>query len=170
MENTACIRTPEAIPGDASGFSCLEKKSRGPISDEAHSAVVAASGRLGGQLALGASQTIAQYLLPNLIAAFLRENPSVSITPVIRRRECRSIEGGQSRLWICKANGVAFAAELFGESSRSAEIGFPETRWPLTRSRSMPRGDDRCKTLKADIDNVKTMWDLSRSERTSNQR
>ena len=106
----------------------------------------------------------------NLIAAFLRENPSVSITPVIRRRECRSVEGGQSRLWICKANGVAVGAELFGEASRSAEIGFPETRWPSTRSRSMPRGDHRCNTLKVDIDNVKTMWDLSRSERTSNQR
>ena len=52
------------------------------ISAEAHSAVLEASGRFGGQLALGASQTIAQYLLPNLIAAFLRENPRVSITAV----------------------------------------------------------------------------------------
>jgi DNA-binding transcriptional LysR family regulator len=52
------------------------------ISDEARSAVLGASGRLGGQLALGASQTIAQYLLPYLMAAFLRENPRVSITPV----------------------------------------------------------------------------------------
>lgn len=52
------------------------------IADDAHAAVVGASGKLGGQLALGASQTIAQYLLPNLIAGFLRENPRVSITAV----------------------------------------------------------------------------------------
>lgn len=52
------------------------------ISDEARAAVAGASGKLGGQLALGASQTIAQYLLPNFIAAFLRENPRVSITAV----------------------------------------------------------------------------------------
>jgi DNA-binding transcriptional LysR family regulator len=50
------------------------------ISDEAYAAVATASGKHGGQLALGASQTIGQYLLPNLVAGFLRENPKVSIT------------------------------------------------------------------------------------------
>jgi DNA-binding transcriptional LysR family regulator len=50
------------------------------ISDEADAAVAAASGKHGGQLALGASQTIGQYLLPNLVAGFLRENPRISIT------------------------------------------------------------------------------------------
>lgn len=52
------------------------------ISDEAVAAVAAASGKLGGQLALGASQTIGQYVLPNLVAGFLRENPRVSVTAV----------------------------------------------------------------------------------------
>ena len=50
------------------------------ISDEALSAVASASGKLGGQLAIGASQTIGQYLMPNLIAGFLRDNPRVTIT------------------------------------------------------------------------------------------
>lgn len=50
------------------------------ISDEAFAAVADASGKRGGQLALGASQTIGQYLLPNLVAGFLRENPRVNIT------------------------------------------------------------------------------------------
>jgi DNA-binding transcriptional LysR family regulator len=50
------------------------------ISDEAFTAVASASGKHGGQLALGASQTIGQYLLPNLVAGFLRENPRVVIT------------------------------------------------------------------------------------------
>lgn len=50
------------------------------ISDEAYSAVANASGKHAGQLALGASQTIGQYILPNLVAGFLRENPRVAIT------------------------------------------------------------------------------------------
>jgi LysR family transcriptional regulator, transcriptional activator of the cysJI operon len=52
------------------------------ICDEAYAAVASAAGKLGGQLALGASQTIGQYLLPNLVAGFLRENPRVSITAI----------------------------------------------------------------------------------------
>jgi DNA-binding transcriptional LysR family regulator len=50
------------------------------LSDEAHSVVSNVSGKPGGQLALGASQTISQYLLPNLIAGYLRQNPHVAIT------------------------------------------------------------------------------------------
>jgi DNA-binding transcriptional LysR family regulator len=42
--------------------------------------VASASGRNAGQLAIGASQTIGQYLLPNLVAGFLRENPRVTVT------------------------------------------------------------------------------------------
>jgi DNA-binding transcriptional LysR family regulator len=52
------------------------------LSDEAHEAVTSAAGERGGNLALGASQTIAQYLLPTLVAAFLRENPRVALTAV----------------------------------------------------------------------------------------
>lgn len=50
------------------------------ISDEAFMAVAAASGEHAGQLALGASQTIGQYLLPNLMAGFLRSNPRIRVT------------------------------------------------------------------------------------------
>src|SRR5258708_3408881 len=50
------------------------------ISEEAFAAVASASGRNAGQLAIGASQTIGQYLLPNLVAGFLRENPRVTVT------------------------------------------------------------------------------------------
>jgi DNA-binding transcriptional LysR family regulator len=52
------------------------------IADEAFAAVASASGRNAGQLAIGASQTIGQYLLPNLVAGFLRENPRVTVTAV----------------------------------------------------------------------------------------
>jgi DNA-binding transcriptional LysR family regulator len=50
------------------------------ISDEAHAAVASAYGQLRGELSLGASQTIAQYLLPKFIAGFLRRNPNVRIS------------------------------------------------------------------------------------------
>jgi len=52
------------------------------ISDEAYEVVSSAAGSHAGKLALGASQTIGQYLLPTLVAAFLRENPRVAITAV----------------------------------------------------------------------------------------
>jgi DNA-binding transcriptional LysR family regulator len=50
------------------------------ISDEAVAAVAGAYGQQAGELSLGASQTIGQYLLPNLVAGFLRANPKVRIT------------------------------------------------------------------------------------------
>lgn len=52
------------------------------LSDEAHETVIGAVGRVGGKLSLGASQTIGQYLLPNLVAAFLRENPRMAVTAI----------------------------------------------------------------------------------------
>lgn len=50
------------------------------LSDEAREAVAAASGTTAGELSIGASQTIGQYILPNLVAGFLRENARVEIS------------------------------------------------------------------------------------------
>jgi DNA-binding transcriptional LysR family regulator len=50
------------------------------LSQQARQAVATASGANAGTLAIAASQTIGQYLLPKLIAAFLAENPRVQIT------------------------------------------------------------------------------------------
>jgi DNA-binding transcriptional LysR family regulator len=52
------------------------------ISDEAFEVVTRATGSHAGTLALGASQTIGQYLLPNFVAAFLRDYPHVAITAI----------------------------------------------------------------------------------------
>jgi len=49
------------------------------LADEARQAVAATSGRKAGKLTLAASQTIGQYLLPKLIAAFLADNPRVEV-------------------------------------------------------------------------------------------
>ncbi len=50
------------------------------LSEQAVAAVANAFGQHAGELSLGASQTIAQYLLPTFIAGFLKINPQVRIT------------------------------------------------------------------------------------------
>lgn len=50
------------------------------LSQEAREAVAAAVGTTAGELAIGASQTIGQYLLPRLLAAFLAESPRVQLS------------------------------------------------------------------------------------------
>lgn len=50
------------------------------LSDQAFAAVAEASGEQAGELLIGASQTIGQYLLPNFVAGFIKENPHVRIT------------------------------------------------------------------------------------------
>jgi DNA-binding transcriptional LysR family regulator len=50
------------------------------LSEEAVRAVAAAYGEQSGDLTLGASQTIAQYVLPALIAAFRKSHPKVRVT------------------------------------------------------------------------------------------
>lgn len=50
------------------------------LSEDALAAVTGAYGQQSGELALGASQTIAQYLLPSLIAAFRKSHPLVRVT------------------------------------------------------------------------------------------
>lgn len=79
------------------------------LSDEAFAAVASANGEVGGELALGASRTIGQYLLPGFIAGFLRENPKVHVTAesgntdqmlaalVERRIQLALIEGPEQR-------------------------------------------------------------------------
>jgi DNA-binding transcriptional LysR family regulator len=50
------------------------------LAEEAVQAVAAAYGEQSGELAIGASQTIAQYLLPSLIAGFRKSHPRVHVT------------------------------------------------------------------------------------------
>jgi DNA-binding transcriptional LysR family regulator len=50
------------------------------LSDEAVASVAEAFGQQAGELALGASQTIGQYLLPTFVAGFRRTNPKIRVT------------------------------------------------------------------------------------------
>ena len=49
------------------------------LAAEAREAVAAASGRTAGSLTLAASQTVGQYVLPRLLAAFLEQHPHVQV-------------------------------------------------------------------------------------------
>jgi LysR family transcriptional regulator, transcriptional activator of the cysJI operon len=50
------------------------------LSAEAEQAISALRGEIGGRLVLGASTTIAQYLLPRLAGEFLADNPAVQFS------------------------------------------------------------------------------------------
>ncbi len=50
------------------------------IVSEAEQELAAKEGKVSGELALGVSSTIAQYVLPRLIGAFLGEHPSVQLS------------------------------------------------------------------------------------------
>jgi LysR family transcriptional regulator, transcriptional activator of the cysJI operon len=50
------------------------------LGDDAIAAVAGAYGKDAGELAIGASQTIGQYLLPTFVANFLRTHPKVRVT------------------------------------------------------------------------------------------
>jgi DNA-binding transcriptional LysR family regulator len=67
-------------PGGAALLPYAEKIK--DLSEEAFAAVKNAYGQKAGELRVGASQTIAQYLLPNFLAAFLQRNPQIHITAV----------------------------------------------------------------------------------------
>ena len=49
------------------------------VSDQAFAAVAETTGEQAGDLAIGASQTIGQYLLPNFVAGFLKAYPRIRI-------------------------------------------------------------------------------------------
>ncbi len=76
-------RTGGRIVLTAAGLSLLPYAKRlKSLSDEAFDAVTSVSGNHSGNLAVGASQTIGQYLLPNFVAGFLHENPRVAVSVI----------------------------------------------------------------------------------------
>src|SRR6201993_1873959 len=82
------------------------------LSDEAFAGVAEAFGQHAGELALGASQTIGQYLLPTFVAGFRRTNPKVKVT-------------------ACRGNTDGMLAALLAREIRPALIEGPERRTGL---------------------------------------
>ena len=95
-------------PGGAALLPFAERiKSLG---EEASAAVAKAYGQEAGELTLGASQTIAQYLLPHFLASFLQIHPQVRIT-------ARS--GNSDRMLAALACGDVQIALLEGPEQRT---------------------------------------------------
>lgn len=82
------------------------------ISDEAFEIVAGAAGNRAGKLALGASQTIGQYLLPNLVAAFLRENPRVAVAAVSGNTDQMLEAVAARRIQLAMIEGPALRKDL----------------------------------------------------------
>ncbi len=82
------------------------------LSDEASEAVANAVGKQGGQLAVGASQTIGVYLLPRLVAGFLAENPRVSMTAVSGNTDAMLEELIAHRIHLALIEGPALRKDI----------------------------------------------------------
>ena len=95
-------------PGGAALLPFAEKIK--VLSDNATAAVAKAYGDEAGELSLGASQTIAQYLLPSFIAAFLHRNPQVRV--VVR-------SGNSDEMLSALISGAIQLALLEGPEQRS---------------------------------------------------
>ena len=80
------------------------------LSQEAVQAIAATSDQLSGELAIGASQTIAQYILPSLIAEFRKSYPKVHIT---------SVSGNTDRMLDALVAGSVQIALIEGPERRS---------------------------------------------------
>ncbi len=86
------------------------------LSDEAFEVVISTAGSHAGALALGASQTIAQYLLPNFVAAFLREQPRVAVTAISGNTDEMLEAVAVHRIQIALIEGPGMRKDLHLES------------------------------------------------------
>jgi DNA-binding transcriptional LysR family regulator len=82
------------------------------LSDEARAAVNAAAGYTAGELSVGASQTIGQYLLPRLIAGFLAQHPGVSLSVVGGNTQSVLDELRAARIHLALIEGPALGHDV----------------------------------------------------------
>jgi LysR family transcriptional regulator, transcriptional activator of the cysJI operon len=82
------------------------------LAAEAREAVAAANGASAGRLALGASQTIGQYLLPRLIAGFLEQNPKVDISVIGGNTQTILEALVEHRVQLCLIEGPAMRRDV----------------------------------------------------------
>lgn len=85
------------------------------LAAEAREAVAAANGASAGRLALGASQTIGQYLLPKLIAGFLQQNPKVDISVIGGNTQTILEALVEHRVQLCLIEGPAMRRDVHVE-------------------------------------------------------
>jgi len=97
------------------------------LSEDAFVAVAQAYGQEAGELSLGASQTIAQYLLPTFIAAFLKTNPHSS--PARFRLRCWKV---RSNARTC-ISSPSWKITWFSLSRRATSGPIVKSRWTNCR-------------------------------------
>jgi DNA-binding transcriptional LysR family regulator len=85
------------------------------LSDEAYEVVTSTSASHSGTLALGASQTIGQYLLPNFVAGFLREHPRVSVTAISGNTDAMLEALAEQRIQLALIEGPGLRKDLHVE-------------------------------------------------------
>ena len=82
------------------------------LAEEAREAVAAATGHHAGRLALGASQTIGQYLLPRLIAEFLKQNPRIQVSVMGGNTQTILEALVEHRVQLCLIEGPAMRRDV----------------------------------------------------------
>lgn len=92
------------------------------LSDEAMDAVGNIAGSSGGGLALGASQTIGQYVLPALIAGFLREHPRVAVTAISGNTDAMLAALKEHRVQLALIEGPGPSADVHMEPFMQDEM------------------------------------------------
>jgi DNA-binding transcriptional LysR family regulator len=85
------------------------------LANKAREAVAATTGAQVGALALGASQTIGQYLLPKLIAGFLEEHPKVEISVLGGNTQTILEALAEQRVQLCFIEGPAMRRDVHVE-------------------------------------------------------
>ncbi len=82
------------------------------LSEEARKAVASASGIASGNLSIGASQTIGQYLLPKFVAGFLKAMPGIEVTIVGGNTQEILVELRAKHIQIALIEGPAFGKDV----------------------------------------------------------
>ena len=82
------------------------------LTNEARQAVAAAVGATAGALAIGASQTIGQYLLPRLVAGFLAAHPRVELALSGGNTQTVLDDLRAHRIQVALIEGPALAADF----------------------------------------------------------
>ena len=100
------------------------------LAQEAREAVAAVTGAQAGRLALGASQTIGQYLLPKLVATFLRENPNIQINVMGGNTQTILEALVEHRIQLCLIEGPAMRRDVQLEPFHGRSHGVHSTRGP----------------------------------------
>ncbi len=112
------------------------------LADEAFQAVQQTKGQVAGSLRIGASMTIAQYILPRIVGSFLREHPRVRLALRSANSEQIIAALANDEIELGLIEGPVSSREVFRQK-------FFEDRLVLIAGRQSPWGRQASLTLQA---------------------